>query len=45
MHIHRGGDELEPDERDRRGKRNFYRFLNKWHHREELLLARQVETR
>jgi len=41
MHEHRGWEELSEDERDKRSKRNFYRFLNAWHHREELLVARQ----
>ncbi|MCL5946398.1 MAG: cysteine--tRNA ligase [Chloroflexi bacterium] len=38
MHEHRGWEELSEEERDKRSKRNFYRFLNAWHHHEELLV-------
>jgi hypothetical protein len=40
MHEHRGWEELGEQERDKRSKRNFYRFLNAWHHREDLLVSR-----
>ncbi len=40
MHIHRGWEEFGDDERNRRSKRNFYRFLNVWHHREDLIVKR-----
>ena len=40
IHVHRGWEELSEDERDKRSKRNFYRFLNAWHHREDLLVGR-----
>ncbi|MGI8915271.1 MAG: cysteine--tRNA ligase [Chloroflexota bacterium] len=42
MHAHRGWEELSEEEREKRSKRNFYRFLNAWHHREELLVRRQA---
>jgi cysteinyl-tRNA synthetase len=41
MHEHRGWEELSEAERDKRSKRNFYRFLNAWHHREDLLITNQ----
>ncbi|HEV7214809.1 MAG TPA: cysteine--tRNA ligase [Chloroflexota bacterium] len=41
MHAHRGWEELSEEERDKRSKRNFYRFLNAWHHREDLLVSRE----
>jgi GT2 family glycosyltransferase len=37
-HEHRGWEALLPDERDRLGKRNFYRFLKHWRDRRDLLL-------
>ena len=39
LHEHRGWEELSEQEREKRSKRNFYRFLNAWHHREDLLVA------
>jgi cysteinyl-tRNA synthetase len=45
LHEHRGWDELGEEEREKRSKRNFYRFLNAWHHREELLVNRQPPNR
>jgi cysteinyl-tRNA synthetase len=45
MHEHRGWEELSEEEREKRSKRNFYRFLNAWHHREELLISRQPSNR
>ena len=40
MHEHRGWEELSEAEREKRSKRNYYRFLNAWHHREDLLVGR-----
>jgi GT2 family glycosyltransferase len=37
-HEHRGWTALEPAERDRLSKRNFYRFLKHWGDRRDLLL-------
>ena len=37
-HEHRAWAALEPDERDRLSKRNFYRFLKHWGDRRDLLL-------
>ncbi len=39
-HAHRGWEAHPPDERDRLGKRNFYRFLKHWRDRSDLLLRR-----
>ncbi|MCL4545764.1 MAG: cysteine--tRNA ligase [Chloroflexi bacterium] len=44
MHEHRGWEELSEEERDKRSKRNFYRFLNAWHHREELTVDHRRPT-
>lgn len=41
QHEHRGWAALPDAERDRLSKRNFYRFLEHWGDREDLLLARQ----
>ncbi len=41
MHEHRGWLELSPDERDRRSQRNFRRFLDRWHHDDNLLAVNQ----
>ena len=38
MHEHRGWQEYSPEERDRRSQRNFRRFLDEWHHDEQLLV-------
>jgi cysteinyl-tRNA synthetase len=38
-HAHRDWERTPEDERDRLSKRNFYRFLKKYGHREDLLLA------
>ena len=38
MHEHRGWQEYAPEERDRRSQRNFRRFLDEWHHDEQLLV-------
>lgn len=37
-HEHRGWEGTEPAERDRLSKRNFYRFLDRWRMREDLLV-------
>jgi GT2 family glycosyltransferase len=37
-HAHRGWASVTPDERDRLSKRNFYRFLDHWAGRPDLLL-------
>jgi hypothetical protein len=37
-HEHRGWTSLPPDERDRLSRRNFYRFLERWRDRPDLLL-------
>jgi len=39
MHEHRGWTELPDDERDRLSRRNFYRFLDRWGRRPDLLVA------
>jgi cysteinyl-tRNA synthetase len=39
-HAHRDWERTPEDERDRLSKRNFYRFLKKYGHREDLLLAK-----
>jgi hypothetical protein len=38
QHEHRGWTALPDAERDRLSKRNFYRFLDHWGAREDLLL-------
>jgi cysteinyl-tRNA synthetase len=40
-HEHRGWTALPDDERDRLSRRNFYRFLDRWRDRPDLLLARR----
>ena len=42
-HQHRGWASLPEAERDRLSKRNFYRFLDHWGNRPELLLANRAE--
>ena len=42
-HEHRGWTSLPDDERDRLSKRNFYRFLDRWGDRPDLLLHRGDE--
>ena len=42
-HEHRGYAALPDAERDRLSKRNFYRFLDHWGHRPDLLLAHRTE--
>jgi hypothetical protein len=37
-HVHRGWESLPDEERDRLSKRNFYRFLDRWGSRPDLLL-------
>jgi GT2 family glycosyltransferase len=39
-HEHRLWEWTEPKERDRLSKRNFYRFLDRWGNREDLLVGR-----
>ncbi len=41
MHEHRGWLELSDEERERRSRRNFRRFLDRWHHDEHLLVSKQ----
>jgi cysteinyl-tRNA synthetase len=36
-HVHRGWHEADPAERERASKRNYRRFLARWHHRQDLL--------
>jgi GT2 family glycosyltransferase len=43
-HEHRGWASLPDDERDRLSKRNFYRFLDHWGDRRDLLLHPEVEV-
>jgi cysteinyl-tRNA synthetase len=38
-HAHTDWERTPPEERDRLSKRNFYRFLHKYGHREDLLLS------
>jgi cysteinyl-tRNA synthetase len=38
-HVHRGYAALPDDERDRLSRRNFYRFLDRWRDRSDLLVA------
>jgi cysteinyl-tRNA synthetase len=40
-HAHTDWERTPPEERDRLSKRNFYRFLHKYGHREDLLISRQ----
>ena len=40
-HEHRLWDATAPDERDRLSRRNFYRFLDRWGKREDLLVGRK----
>jgi cysteinyl-tRNA synthetase len=39
-HAHTDWDRTPPEERDRLSKRNYYRFLKKYGHREDLLLSK-----
>jgi cysteinyl-tRNA synthetase len=39
-HAHTDWERTPPEERDRLSKRNFYRFLHKYGHREDLLLSK-----
>ena len=43
-HAHTDWERTPEEERDRLSKRNFYRFLKKHGHREDLLLANRVRT-
>ena len=38
LHEHRIWSSTPPDERERKSKRNFYRFLHRWGDRRDLLL-------
>ena len=38
-HAHTVWENLSPDEREKWSKRNFYRFLSRWGHRHDLLVA------
>jgi GT2 family glycosyltransferase len=38
-HAHTDWERTPPEERDRLSKRNFYRFLHKYGHREDLLVS------
>jgi hypothetical protein len=42
-HEHRGWEALPEDERDRLSKRNFYRFLDRWGDRRDLLVGARHE--
>jgi cysteinyl-tRNA synthetase len=42
-HEHRVWESTAPEERDRLSKRNFYRFLDRWRTREDLLVGRSQE--
>lgn len=42
-HEHRGYADLDPPERDRLSRRNFYRFLKHWGDRRDLLLSTRDE--
>ncbi|HEY8171196.1 MAG TPA: glycosyltransferase [Candidatus Limnocylindria bacterium] len=44
-HEHRGWTSLPDDERDRLSKRNFYRFLDRWGDRRDLLLHPEPDDR
>jgi len=39
-HEHRLWDALEPEERERLSKKNFFRFMDRWRGREDLLVER-----
>ncbi|HUY96850.1 MAG TPA: cysteine--tRNA ligase [Verrucomicrobiae bacterium] len=39
MHLHRGWEETEPEERERLSRANFRRFYDRWHHRQDLLIS------
>lgn len=43
-HVHRGWASLPDEERDRLSKRNFYRFLDHWGNRPDLLLANRTDA-
>jgi glycosyltransferase involved in cell wall biosynthesis len=43
-HPHTDWERTPPEERERLSKRNFYRFLKKYGHREDLLLANSATT-
>ncbi len=45
MHEHRGWEESEPEERERLSRLNFRRFYDRWHHRQDLLLAKGAADR
>jgi hypothetical protein len=38
-HEHRLWEATDPEERQRLSKRNFYRFLDRWRDREDLLVG------
>jgi cysteinyl-tRNA synthetase len=42
-HAHTDWERTPPDERDRLSKRNYYRFLKKYGHRQDLLLANAAQ--
>jgi cysteinyl-tRNA synthetase len=42
-HEHRGYESLQPDERDRLSKRNFYRILDRFGSRRDLLVSHQAD--
>jgi len=44
-HEHRLWEATAPDERDRLSRRNFYRFLDRWGKREDLLVGPQTEPK
>ena len=44
-HEHRGYTSLPPDERDRQSKRNFYRIIDRFGSRRDLLVDNEGETR
>ena len=44
-HAHRGWESLPDSERDRLSKRNFYRFLDRWRDRPDLLIANHEADR
>lgn len=39
MHNHRGWEDTDEEERDRLSRLNFRRFYDRWHHRQDLLVA------
>jgi GT2 family glycosyltransferase len=45
MHEHRMWEALAPEERERLSKRNFYRFLDRWRDRWDLVLAGDPASR